>query len=222
MPSRGKNARGFTPGPHQGRCPWTLRRAFGPLDSQAGIPAQGFTLAGVTARDRRAVTRSLRLAAAAAERVPRLRTRAEGFAVALCTPSQHPTGCFGREPVTLFRRLHLPYPPSGGREGFQRAIAKPFGRVRSRETPRSRFRVAARLSRAVTPARGKRMCRAPRMGVERAEGPSQESRGQRPLVGSRGKAPGGVPQGAAPLGPVTLPETLCSSVRRRRRGRGRR
>ena len=50
----------------QGRCPWTLRRAFGPLDSLFGGEVRAGSIAGVTARDRRAATRSLRLAAEAA------------------------------------------------------------------------------------------------------------------------------------------------------------
>ena len=78
-----------------------LRRAFGPLDTHTGIPTRGFSLAGVTARDGRAATLNLQLAAAAAKRVPRLRTRADGFAIALCTPSQHPNGCLGRKSATL-------------------------------------------------------------------------------------------------------------------------
>ena len=65
----------------------TLRRAFGPLDSHSGGMRRVGSLAGVTARNGRAATRRLRLAAAAARRIPCLRARAEGFAVALCTPS---------------------------------------------------------------------------------------------------------------------------------------
>ena len=76
----------------QGRCPWTPRRAFGPLDTHAGSPAQGRSFAGVTARNGRAATRELRLAAAAAERVPRLRAQAEGFAVIVASLS---TSAFG-------------------------------------------------------------------------------------------------------------------------------
>ena len=45
----------------QGRCPWIPRRAFGPLDTRAGIPLRGFSFAGVTARDGRAATRRLML-----------------------------------------------------------------------------------------------------------------------------------------------------------------
>ena len=48
-----------------------------------------------------------------------------------------------------------------------------------------RLHVAARLSRAVTPARGKLKFQPPRMGVERAEGPSRGiQRGSAPLVAS--------------------------------------
>ena len=50
----------------QGRCPWTLRRAFGPLDTLLGGLVRAGYLAGVTARDRRAATRSLRPAVEAA------------------------------------------------------------------------------------------------------------------------------------------------------------
>ena len=53
------------------------------------------------------------------------------------------------------------------------------------------LRVAARLSRAVTQAREKNKFQPTRMGVERAEGPSQESRGQRPLVGFQRAKPFG-------------------------------
>ena len=57
--------------------------------------------------------------------------------------------------------------------------AKPFSRARRRETLSAaaaasrRLRVAARLLRAVTPARGKPKFHPTRMGVERAEGPSR-------------------------------------------------
>ena len=51
------------------------------------------------------------------------------------------------------------------------------------------------------PCKGTCPCRDTRLGVERAEGPSRESRGQSPLVGSRGNAPGRVSKGAAPLWP---------------------
>ena len=60
-------AKGAALGSCQGRCPWTPRRAFGPLDSQAGGLERADSLAGVTARNKRAATRCLRLAAAAAE-----------------------------------------------------------------------------------------------------------------------------------------------------------
>ena len=98
-----------------------------------------------------------------------------------------------------------PKQPLGCCEGVHKTIAKPSARIRRRGTfpaaaaASRRLRVAARLSRAVTPAKGNPKFQPTRMGVERAEGPSQESRGQRPLVGSRGKAPGRVSKGAAPL-----------------------
>ena len=83
--------RGAAPEPRSGLCPdnppkgaaplETPRRAFGPLDTHSGSPAQGCSFARVTAHDGCAATRSLKLAAAAAGRVLRLWTRAEGFAI---------------------------------------------------------------------------------------------------------------------------------------------
>ena len=93
--------------------------------------------------------------------------------------------------------------PAGG-EGVQRATAKPSTRVRKRgplsaaAAASRRFCVAARLSRAVTPERVKLEFQSTRMGVERAEGPSQESRGQRPLVGFQRAKPFGGVQGQSP------------------------
>ena len=165
--------------PCQGPCPWTPRRAFGPLDSQAGIPAQGSTLAGVTARDGRAATRNL----------PRDYVRHNNHTL-------HPAG-----------RRRFP-------KGDRRALWSP---------PQRRNPRAAGPSRAVTPARDPTRCKTPvwvsrgpkaLRGVSKGAAPLwRESRGQRPLVGF---------QRAKPFGPVTPPGTPCSSVRRRRRGRGRR
>ena len=69
----------------------TLRRAFGPLDTQAGVMQREGSLAGVTARDRRAATRRLRLAAAAGCRRLRIIASGRGAKVSKGRP-QSPLG----------------------------------------------------------------------------------------------------------------------------------
>ena len=57
----GNPARGRCPlDARSGRCPDNQRRAFGPLDTHAGVLIGAGSLAGVTARDRRASTHRLR------------------------------------------------------------------------------------------------------------------------------------------------------------------
>ena len=142
----GNPARGFAPEPYQRALPsGLLRRAFGPLDTHSGVLRRIESLAGVTARNGRAATRSLRRGDLL------LRARSTGFAiiitfdfclrrtrhwqgVALCTSSR-PDGCIGRKPAAHFScRITIFLHPEEC-EGFQRAIAKPFGRARQRETP---------------------------------------------------------------------------------------
>ena len=97
-PSSARGPRGAAPWetPPEGAALWTpgqgaaLTTREGP--SALSTPMRvgwnlGFPLAGVTARNRRAATRSLRLAAAAAERVSRLRARLKGFAVIVAPPT---------------------------------------------------------------------------------------------------------------------------------------
>ena len=100
--------------PCQGPCPWTPRRAFGPLDSRAGAQAQGSSFAGVTARDGRAATQGLRRRCGGGG-IPRLRARAEGFAIIVASLS---TSAFGglatgeASPSALLRAL-LPVVATG-------------------------------------------------------------------------------------------------------------
>ena len=108
----------------------------------------------------------------------RLRRTRHWRGVALCTPSP-PCRLFYMETNYICGIYQNPHPE--GSEGFQRAIAKPFGRRRSGEIPRRRPRVAARPLRAVTPAR-------------------EPTRSMTPAWVSRGpKALRRVPKGAAPL-----------------------
>ena len=133
------------------------------------------------------------------KKVSPLRRRPKGFAVALWKPSL-PLRMEGVVNATEDNVADfLSKQPLGCCEGVQRAIAKPSARVRRRgilsdaAAVSRRLRVAARLSRAVTPANGNPKFQPTRMGVERAEGPSRGfQRGSAPLAGSKGSALGGL------------------------------
>ena len=108
---RGARAKGVLPlwKPRQSALPSGLpRRAFGPLDTHSGGLELGFSFAGVTARDRRAATQSLQLAAAAAKKVPRLRTQAEGFAIIVASLSTSAFGGLATGEASPSALLHYP------------------------------------------------------------------------------------------------------------------
>ena len=153
----------------------------------------GFPLAGVTARNRRAATRSLRLAAAAAERVSRLRARLKGFAVIVAPPTAD-SPLARRRPLETFASCRMegkvsassklcnmhPSVTSGrgvrrSAEGECKALC-PRPQTRNPLRRRSGKPQAARRGAPVArrdPCKGTALCRTTRMGVERAEGPSR-------------------------------------------------
>ena len=146
------------------------------------------------------------------EGIPRLRARAEGFAVTITSLSTSafgrlatgealhyalPAGCYGRKSITKSHQLHLPYPASGrdakvSKGRSQSPLVVPAGAKRLR----CRLRVAARLLRAVTPAKEK----------PSSNSPKWESRGPKTLRRSpEGSALWqGFQRGSAPFGPCPL------------------
>ena len=195
---RSRDARGSAPGPRSGRCPDNPPGAL-PLDPAKGLrPSRhpgGCTAMGRFPCGGHGARRARRDAGIEACRC----CGGEGSASAdagrgLCDRPLHSFAA----PYRLLRK--------GARRNITSCInhtLHPKGAKVSKGRPQSplvaaaaasrRLRVAARLSRAVTPAREKTKFQPTRMGVERAEGPSQESRGQRPLVGfQRAKPFGGV------------------------------
>ena len=117
-------------------------------------------------------------------------------------------------------------PPKAEVESEATMTAKPSARARRRGTPlrrRSGQLQAPRRGAPVArrdPRKGTHKFQLTRMGVKRAEGPSQESRGQRPLAGfPKGQRPfGGSPEGSAlwPVPhekvPTTWPGLFCRII----------
>ena len=167
----------------------------------------------------------MRLAAAAAKRVPRLRTRAEGFAVIVASLSTSAFGglATGEASSSALLRSILPVVLEGSlSHNYASCINHtlhpvgvrrfPKGDRKALWSPPQRRNPAPQATRRGAPVARRDSCkrkatrRYTRMGVERAEDPSQESRGQRPLVGFQRAKPFGGLSGQRPdRGPGAAP-----------------
>ena len=193
--------------PARGPAPGPPRRAFGPLDSRAGGLARGCSFAGVTARNGRAATRGLPRGFAPAGATKGLCARPlETFAppdegADSCSGSSTGAGSPSHQPVEIQRKIaaHTASPQASPPKPKQQFSLPPPKTPLSAASAASRIhRVAARLSRAVTPSREK----------PRSAHPHGCREGRRPFAGVQRAAPsGGVSKGAAPLwrGPGATP-----------------
>ena len=180
----------------------------------------GFPLAGVTARNRRAATRSLRLAAAAAERVSRLRARLKGFAVIVAPPTAD-SPLARRRPLETFASCRMEGKVSASSKlcNMHPSVTSGRGVRRSAEgeckalcpRPQTRNPLRRRSGKPQAPRRGapvarrdpcKRKAQAPRYPHGCREGRRPFAgfpKGQRPFGGLSGQRPDRGPE-AAPLG----------------------
>ena len=98
--------------------------------------------------------------------------------------------------LSQYHQIHLPHPPSGGVRRFPKGDLKAlWSRPQARTPAPQAVRRGAPVARR-DPCKGTHPSQNTRLGVERAEGPSQGP-GAAPLAGCQGSALTGSPEGSA-------------------------